>query len=119
MRLTRAALVLLSVLLPPPAIAEDCIASVYWIGESSQPGTATASGVKLDDQQLTAAHKSLPFGTKVEVENLENGKKVVVIITDRGPFVAGRCIDLTLGSARALGLGKQGTARVRLTVLGR
>jgi rare lipoprotein A len=84
--------------------AEDCIASVYAIGDASQPGTITASGIPLDDNALTAAHKSLPFGTKVQVTNKKNGNSVTVKITDRGPYVKNRCIDVTKAAARALGI---------------
>lgn len=79
----------------------------------------TASGERCDPNALTAAHRSLPFGTKVKVENLKNGKSVVVRINDRGPFVGGRIIDLTKAAAGRLGFVSAGTAPVRLTVLGR
>ena len=77
----------------------------------------TASGERCDPGALTAAHRSLPFGTKVKVENLKNGRSVVVRINDRGPFVGGRMIDLTKAAARKLGFISSGIARVRLTVL--
>jgi rare lipoprotein A len=75
------------------------IASVY----STDSGSGTASGEKLDPGALTAAHRTLPFGTKVKVINKSNGRSVVVTINDRGPFVRGRVIDLTPAGARALG----------------
>ncbi len=78
----------------------------------------TASGERCDPGALTAAHPSLPFGTKVKVENL-NGKSVVVRINDRGPFVGGRIIDLTKAAAVKLDFIGAGMAKVRLTVLGR
>jgi rare lipoprotein A len=90
-------------LLYVPLRAEDCIASIYAIGDSSQPGAKTASGIRLDDDALTAAHKSLPFGSRVQVTNKKNGSSVTVTITDRGPYVKGRCIDVTKAGARALG----------------
>jgi len=80
-------------------LAESGIASTY----STTDGTQTASGVKLDDNALTAAHRTLPFGSKVRVTNTKNGQTVVVTITDRGPFVPGRVIDLTPAGAQALG----------------
>jgi rare lipoprotein A len=92
--------------------AQSGIASVY----STREGTRTASGVRLRDGALTAAHKSLPFGTKVRVTNRKNGRSVVVTITDRGPFVRGRVIDLTPAGARALGFS--GLASVNLSVGG-
>ena len=91
-------------------LAEGGVASVY----STHEGTRTASGVRLDDNALTAAHRSLPFGSKVRVTNNKNGQSVVVTITDRGPFVAGRVIDLTSAGARALGFS--GLAPVTLGV---
>ncbi len=83
------------------ASAEDQsgVASVY----STESGSDTASGQTLDPEALTAAHPTLPFGTKVRVTNKENGRSVVVTINDRGPFVHGRVIDVTPAGARALG----------------
>src|SRR4249919_4064986 len=75
------------------------VASVY----STESGSKTASGQKLNPQALTAAHRTLPFGTKVTVTNKHNGHSVVVTINDRGPFVRGRIIDLSPAAARALG----------------
>jgi rare lipoprotein A len=78
----------------------------------------TASGERCNPGAMTAAHRSLPFGTKVKVENLRNGRSVIVRINDRGPFVSGRIIDLTKAAAGRLGFVKNGVAKVRLTVLG-
>ena len=86
-----------------PVRAENCVASVYAVGDSSQPGTKTASGIPLNDNDMTAAHKSLPFGSKVKVTNKKIGQAVTVTITDRGPYVEGRCIDLSKAGANALG----------------
>jgi len=77
----------------------------------------TASGERCDPGAMTAAHRSLPFGTRVRVENLKTGRAVVVRINDRGPYVGGRVIDLSRAAARSLGIVSTGTARVRLTVL--
>ena len=74
------------------------IASIY----SSDIGSETASGQKLNPEALTAAHRTLPFGTEVRVTNTNNRRSVLVIINDRGPFVRGRIIDLTPAAARAL-----------------
>ena len=79
-------------------------------------GNRTASGARLNPSALTAAHRSLPFGTKVKVTHRKTGKSVIVTITDRGPFVRGRVIDLTPAGARALGFS--GLAPVTLEVLG-
>ena len=87
-------------LISKDVLAKDGIASIY---STREGGTQTASGVKLDDNALTAAHRTLPFGSKVRVTNTKNGQSVVVTITDRGPFVPGRVIDLTPAGARALG----------------
>ena len=75
------------------------IASIY----STDSGSMTASGQKLNPRALTAAHRKLPFGTKVHVTNKKNGRSVVVTINDRGPFVKGRIIDLTPAGAKVLG----------------
>jgi len=77
----------------------------------------TASGERCDPNAMTAAHRSLPFGTKVKVENLRNGRAVVVRINDRGPYVSGRVIDLTRAAARRLGIMDSGVAPVRITVI--
>ena len=82
-------------------------------------GRLTASGARFDMNSMTAAHRSLPFGTRVRVTHLGNGRSVEVRITDRGPFVGGRIIDLSRGAAGVIGMHGQGVARVRVTVLGR
>lgn len=80
-------------------------------------GRLTSNGETYDMNDLTAAHRTFPFGSKVRVTNLENKKNVVVRINDRGPFVEGRIIDLSLAAAKELDLVRPGTARVRLEVL--
>ncbi|MGQ7248894.1 septal ring lytic transglycosylase RlpA family protein [Halomonas sp. V046] len=80
-------------------------------------GRRTASGERFDQQSLTAAHRSLPFGTKVLVTRRDTGDTVEVEINDRGPFVKGRVIDLSKSAARELGMLRRGTAPVRLTYL--
>jgi rare lipoprotein A len=82
-------------------------------------GLRTASGEPFDPQAHTAAHRSLPFGTRVEVKCQRTGRSLVVRINDRGPFIAERIIDLTLGAAVALGLRKTGIGPVIVTVLNR
>jgi rare lipoprotein A len=81
-------------------------------------GRRTASGEVFRPDGMTAAHRSLPFGSRVKVTNNSNGKAVVVRITDRGPFVRGRIIDVSQGAARALGFVGQGTARVTIERVG-
>jgi rare lipoprotein A len=80
-------------------------------------GNKTASGERYDEKALTAAHRTLPFGTRVQVTNLANGRSVVVRITDRGPFARGRVIDLSRRAARRLDFLRDGTTRVRLEVV--
>lgn len=92
---------------------ETGVASYYTTDEGYQ----TASGRRLNDNALTAAHKSLPFGTKVRVTNLKNGKSVVVVITDRGPYVGGRPIDLTKAGFRQIASISQGLVRVKVEPL--
>jgi rare lipoprotein A len=84
-----------------------------------QMGKVTANGEAYNPDGLTAAHRSLPFGTMVQVKNLSNGRTVRLRINDRGPFVGGRILDVSRGGARQLGLMGSGTARVRVTTLGR
>jgi rare lipoprotein A len=79
-------------------------------------GRRTSSGEVFDMNDMTAAHPSLPFGTLVQVTNLENGRAATVRINDRGPFVRGRIIDLSYAAARVLGIVGPGTARVRIEV---
>ncbi len=87
------------------------MASYYWQGQQ------TASGARFNPDGLTAAHRSLPFGTRVLVTNQSNGQSVVVTINDRGPFVGGRVIDLSRGAARAINMTGAGVARVSLQVM--
>jgi len=78
----------------------------------------TASGEMMNPSELTAAHRSLPFGTEVLVENLNNGRTVVVRINDRGPFIGGRIIDLSKAAAANIGMIDSGVAKVRVTHAG-
>lgn len=80
-------------------------------------GKLTASGVPFDMHAFTAAHKTLPFGTKVKVTLLSTGKSVVVVINDRGPFIKGRIIDLSQAAAKAIGLFSRGVGKVRIEVV--
>jgi len=77
----------------------------------------TASGEKFDAQELTAAHRTLPFGTRVRVTNVSTGQSVTVRVNDRGPFVPGRVIDVSSSAAETLGMTGQGIAKVKLDVL--
>jgi rare lipoprotein A len=89
------------------------VASYYWQGQR------VATGARFNPEGLTAAHRTLPFGTRVRVTHLGNGRSVNVVINDRGPFIAGRIIDLARGAARVIGMTGQGLARVSVQVLGR
>ncbi|WP_249691502.1 septal ring lytic transglycosylase RlpA family protein [Stappia sp. WLB 29] len=96
-----------------PALAECGRASWYELTGR------TASGTRANPEALTAAHRKLPFGAKVQVENLSNGRKVTLTIVDRGPFVRGRVIDVSRRAARELKFINKGVTRVRVTVAGR
>ena len=88
-------------------------ASYYWEPQ------ALASGGRFNPNAMTAAHKTLPFGTKVRVTNRNNGESVVVTINDRGPYVGGRIIDLSKAAAHAINMQDSGVAPVTVTVLGK
>jgi rare lipoprotein A len=97
-----------------PSVDQVGIAS--WYGNQHQ-GRLTASGQRFDEQKLTAAHRTLPLDTKVKVTNLENGKSIEVKVNDRGPYIAGRVLDLSTRAAWALGMEKEGLALVRIEIL--
>ncbi len=107
---------------PPAAVSQtakaDPLAGIAsWYGAHWQ-GRKTASGKRFDVHKLTAAHRSLPLNTRVRVTNVENGKSVVVLINDRGPYVDGRVIDLSTAAARRLGMIKEGVVPVEIEVVG-
>jgi len=80
-------------------------------------GAHVATGARYRPEGLTAAHRTLPFGTRVRVKDIKSGKSVVVVINDRGPFVHGRVLDLSVGAARALGMEHRGVSRIHADVL--
>jgi rare lipoprotein A len=84
---------------------------------SCNGGTKTASGKKLNNNANTVAHKTLPMGTKVKITNLRNGESEVCVVTDRGPYVRGRIVDVTIGVARKLDFVKAGVVDVKVEVL--
>jgi rare lipoprotein A len=94
---------------PPKSNRTDCnggkriISAFYWQGQR------TASGQRFDPQGMTAAHRTLPFGTRLTVTNPRTGKSVTVVINDRGPFVSGVALDLSLGAAQAIGMHGTGS----------
>lgn len=89
------------------------VGTASWYGEFFQ-GRTTASGEPYDMNDLTAAHPSLPLGTRVRVTNLRNGRAVILRVNDRGPVVDGRIIDVSYGAAQILGMSGTGVQRVRL-----
>lgn len=101
--------------LPPASATQEGIASWYGIDEQ---GRATASGQFMDPEGMTAAHRTLEFGTIVRVFSFDSGQQVDVVVNDRGPFVGGRIIDLSWAAAKALDMVQSGTARVRVQVIG-
>jgi len=96
---------------PQPFLTQTGLASFYG---RAHDGKITANGENFDLRDLTAAHRTLAFGTRVRVTDLENGQSVTVKITDRGPYARGRIIDVSLAAARALGMKDKGVTRVRL-----
>src|SRR3989442_959384 len=98
---------------PDRASSLPVVGLASWYGREFQ-GRPTTSGERFDMYALTAAHRTLPLGTHVRVTNLENGRRAVVRLTDRGPFVDGRIIDLSYAAGRALGMTGRGVVRVRL-----
>ena len=96
--------------------AKKLVTRASWYGRSFQ-GRRTASGTPFNSQKLTAAHRTLSIGSKVKVTELRTGRSVVVQITDRGPYRAGRGIDLSYAAARELGIVQRGVARVQIELL--
>ncbi len=94
-------------------LSEMGVMTASWYGPRFH-GKLTANGEQYDQMGLTAAHKSLPFGTVLQVTNLKNGKSVLVRINDRGPYIEGRDLDLSKGTALALGMISRGVIRVKV-----
>jgi rare lipoprotein A len=101
----------LSACVAMPSVAQAQCGSASWY---SLPGNRTANGERMNPSAMTAAHRSLPFGTKVTVTNNRNGRSVVVRINDRGPFIKGRIIDVSKAAAHALGFVSAGHAKICL-----
>ncbi|HEX9021389.1 MAG TPA: septal ring lytic transglycosylase RlpA family protein [Nitrospirota bacterium] len=101
---------------PPPVRSYGERGTASWYGKELD-GKKTASGETFDMNALTAAHRLLPFGTIIRVTNLDNSKSVEVRITDRGPFIRSRVLELSYGAAKELGFVSQGTARVAIEVV--
>jgi rare lipoprotein A len=98
----------------PQVYTERGLASWYGGDGDGFAGEITASGEVYDPSDLTCAHRTLPFGTRVEVENLTNGRRQILRVTDRGPFVRGRILDVSKQAAHDLGLMRHGVMRVQL-----
>ena len=112
---------------PPPVVAPQVkeevpnaegpkakeVGNASWYGPA-QDGKETASGETFDQKKLTAAHPTLPLGSKAVVTNLETGKSVKVTINDRGPYVKGRKVDLSRAAAQKIGMSKKGVAKVKI-----
>jgi rare lipoprotein A len=96
---------------PAQAFTQSGIASYYGQGHH---GRRTASGERFNMHGMTAAHRSAAFGSHLRVTNLANGRSVVVRVNDRGPFVRGRIVDVSVGAARQIGLHGRGVGRVRV-----
>jgi len=107
----RTALLALCALMCLEGAAQAQVASYY--GKEFS-GHRTASGERFNPGAMTAAHRTLPFGTRVRVTNTHNGRSVIVRINDRGPFVKGRSIDLSSGAARAIAMGSTGNVRIEV-----
>ncbi len=96
-----------------PSLSDTSVTTASWY----QCCHTTANGESFNPDGLTAAHKTLPFGTRLQVTNLANNRTVTVRINDRGPFVGGRGLDLSRGAARAIGCIASGTCQVSMRVL--
>lgn len=102
----------LACMISSSSAGEICVASQYGVGDGYH-GRRTASGARFNtyaNDPFTVAHKTRPFGSSVRITNLGNGSTITAVVTDRGPFVRGRCVDLGRAGANALGMGD--TARV-------
>ena len=121
MKILSRSLALASMVLPVLAQASDSrsvigegMASYYGWGHS---GNRTANGERFDPAAMTAAHRSLSFGSRIVVTNLANGQEVVVRVNDRGPVGKARIIDISYAAAQQIGMVRSGTARVRLQLI--
>ena len=92
-------------------------AGSYGLASFYGEGSETASGEKFSPNELTAAHPTLPFGTRLRVTNVSNGRSVIVRVNDRGPFVRGRAVDVSSSAAERIGMIDQGVAKVKLDVI--
>jgi rare lipoprotein A len=105
---------IVTLLLSLPLLSKNGIASYY---NDKHHNKKTASGVIYNRDSLTCAHKTLPFGTKLLVTNLSNNKKITVVVTDRGPFIKGRTLDLSYAAANSIGMIKKGIQKVNYEII--
>lgn len=112
--LVAASAIVASSLLSGAAVAKNGCGGASWYALHSR----TASGERMNPTRLTAAHRSLRFGTKLRVTNSRNGRAVVVRVNDRGPFIRGRVLDLSRAAATSIGMVKSGTAKVCYEIIG-
>jgi rare lipoprotein A len=101
----------------PRRDADDVKTASHGVASFYTEGTKTASGEKFDTLDMTAAHPTLPFGTKLRVTNVASGRSVTVRVNDRGPYVQGRVVDVSYSAADALGMVGKGVAKVKLDVV--
>jgi len=111
-----------SIRIADPVAAEEKVYQAIGQGTASYygrelAGNRTASGERFNPNDLTAAHRTLPLGTRLRVTNVANGRSVIVRVNDRGPFVGRRLIDVSLGAAREIQMIRSGTAQVRLELV--
>ena len=102
--------------LTAPVAIDGAAHAQSWTGKASfySHGSRTASGARYDPGAMTAAHNTLPFGSRLRVTNLANQRSVLVTVNDRGPFVGGRILDLSAGAADVIGMRQSGVAQVRI-----
>ena len=111
-----------SIQVAPPSDKAEAVLEMIGQGEASYygnelAGNRTASGERFNPNGLTAAHRTLPLGTRLKVTNVANGRSVIVRVNDRGPFVRSRLIDVSLGAAREIQMVRSGKAQVRLEIV--
>ncbi len=103
---------------PQDRVVRQIVGQASWYGPGFH-GRTTANGERYNQEALTAAHPSLPFGTRIRVVNKNNGRSVIVRVNDRGPYAGGRILDLSAGAAKILGMMSSGIAPIQLQILGR
>jgi len=104
-------------LLSSPKNAAETPAASHGLASFYRTGKQTANGEEFDARALTAAHRTLPFGTRLRVTNVATGRSVMVRVNDRGPFIPGRVVDVSHSAAEALGMVGDGVAKVKLDVV--